>query len=175
MRREIWRKTLSPRELWDAYDKDLNKIEGMTLARGEIPEGVYHLTVHVLVRREDGKYLLMKRAKGKHFAGKWEATAGGNALKGEGALKAARRALREKTELIVRALTELGRERSEEKRTICVQYLCAVSGKRAVKLRRGATCAFKWTAHANVLRSKNPLLSRLRPYILKKKRKKGSS
>ena len=175
MRREIWRKTLSPRELWDAYDKDLHKIECMTLARGEIPEGVYHLTVHVLVRREDGKYLLMKRAKGKRFAGMWEATAGGNALKGESALKAARRALREKTGLIVRSLTELGRERSEEKRTICVQYLCAVSGKRAVKLRRGATCAFKWTAHANVLRSKNPLLSRLRPYILKKKRKSGSS
>ena len=175
MRREIWRKTLFPRELWDAYDKDLNKIEGMTLARGEIPEGVYHLTVHVLVRREDGKYLLMKRAKGKHFAGKWEATAGGNALKGESALKAARRVLREKTGLIVRSLTELGRERNEEKRTICVQYLCSVSGKRAVKLQRGETCAFKWTTHANVLRSKNPLLSRLRPYILKKKRKRGFS
>ena len=31
-------------EIWDAYDRNLEKIEGMTLIRGEkIPEGVYHL------------------------------------------------------------------------------------------------------------------------------------
>ena len=33
-------------ELWDAYDRNLEKIEGMTLIRGEkIPEGVSILSV----------------------------------------------------------------------------------------------------------------------------------
>ena len=31
-------------ELWDAYDAKLNKIDGMTLIRGEdAPDGVFHL------------------------------------------------------------------------------------------------------------------------------------
>ena len=33
-------------ELWDAYDKDFKKIDGITLVRGKersIPDGVFHL------------------------------------------------------------------------------------------------------------------------------------
>ena len=42
-------------ETWDAYDKDFNKIGGVTLIRGEkIPEGVYHLACDVIVRHTDG-------------------------------------------------------------------------------------------------------------------------
>ena len=35
-------------ELWDAYDEKLNKIEGVTLIRGEtIPEGMFHLVSEI--------------------------------------------------------------------------------------------------------------------------------
>ena len=40
-------------EIWDAYDKDLNKIEGKTLIRGEkaaFPDDVYHLVCDILVK-----------------------------------------------------------------------------------------------------------------------------
>ena len=40
-------------ELWDAYNSNFEKIEGMTLVREEqdkIPAGVYHLVCEVLVR-----------------------------------------------------------------------------------------------------------------------------
>jgi len=63
-------------EVWDAYNKEFEKIEGMTLIRGEaIPDGVYHLVSDVIVRHADGTYLLMQRDSRKHFGGMWEATA----------------------------------------------------------------------------------------------------
>ena len=47
-------------EVWDAYNKEFEKIEGMTLIRGEaIPDGVYHLVSDIIVRHADGTYLLM--------------------------------------------------------------------------------------------------------------------
>ena len=49
-------------EVWDAYNKEFEKIEGMTLIRGEaIPDGVYHLVSDVIVKHADGYYLLMQR------------------------------------------------------------------------------------------------------------------
>ena len=63
-------------ELWDAYDRELNKIEEMTLIRGErIPKGVFHLVCDILVKHTDESYLLMKRDERKHFGGMWEASA----------------------------------------------------------------------------------------------------
>ncbi len=48
-------------ELWDAYDKDFRKIQGITLIRGEaIPEGTFHLVCDVIVRHTDGSYVLMQ-------------------------------------------------------------------------------------------------------------------
>lgn len=47
-------------ERWDAYDRHFQKVEGVTLIRGEpIPEGLYHLVCDILVRHRDGTYLLM--------------------------------------------------------------------------------------------------------------------
>ena len=46
-------------ELWDAYDESFNKIDGMTLIRGEeIPDGVFHLVSEIIVKHTDGTYLL---------------------------------------------------------------------------------------------------------------------
>ena len=48
-------------ELWDAYNSDFEVIDGITLVRDEeksIPDGVYHLVCHILVKHQDGTYLL---------------------------------------------------------------------------------------------------------------------
>ena len=60
-------------ELWDAYDAKLNKIDGMTLIRGEdAPDGVFHPVCEIIVRHTDGTYLLMQRDPRKHLGGMWE-------------------------------------------------------------------------------------------------------
>lgn len=47
-------------ELWDAYDRELNKL-GVTLVRGEeVPDGMYHLVSEVIVKHTDGEFLLMQ-------------------------------------------------------------------------------------------------------------------
>ena len=82
-------------ELWDAYDGEFRRIQGVSLVRGEpIPAGIYHLVCEVLVRHTDGSYLLMRRDPRKHHGGLWESTAGGSALQGEAPLDCARRELR---------------------------------------------------------------------------------
>ena len=44
-------------ELWDAYDNNFNKLNGITLVRGEpIPDGKYHLACEIIVRHIDGTY-----------------------------------------------------------------------------------------------------------------------
>lgn len=133
-------------ELWDAYDKEFNLIEGMTLRRDEadhIPEGVYHLVCHVLVKHTDGTYLLMRRDLNKKmYPGFWEATAGGAALQGERESEAARRELREETG-IEGALKEIGRYVGRN--TIYIYYLCETDcPKDSVTLQEGETIDYKW-------------------------------
>ena len=85
-------------ELWDAYDKNFIRIEGVTLKRGEkIGNDVFHLVCDIIVRHTDGDYLIMQRDARKHYGGMWEATAGGSALKGESPLQCAARELFEET------------------------------------------------------------------------------
>ena len=85
-------------EIWDGYLAD-GALAGIDLVRGEpIPEGIYFMTVEILVRHTDGDYLLMMRDPTKPaFPGYLEATAGGAAQKGEDPLTAAIRELREET------------------------------------------------------------------------------
>ena len=88
-------------EIWDAYDKELNKIDNVQLIRGEpIPDGFYHLVCDIVVKHTDGTYLLMQRDFKKTFGGMWELTAGGSALAGETPLEGAMRELREETGII---------------------------------------------------------------------------
>ena len=48
-------------EIWDGYNPD-GTLAGIDLVRGEpIPEGIYFMTVEILVRHTDGDYLLMQR------------------------------------------------------------------------------------------------------------------
>ena len=85
-------------EIWDGYNID-GSLAGVDLVRGEkIPDGLYHLVCEVLVQHTDGDFLLMKRDLNKPVnPGKYEATAGGSALKGENGLTCIKRELYEET------------------------------------------------------------------------------
>ena len=108
-------------EIWDAYNKHFEKLEGMSLIRGEpIPEGIYHLVSDIIVRHTDGDYLLMQRDSRKHHGGMWEATAGGSAIQGEDPYACAVRELQEDTGIESDDLAEVGRVVSEHNCTIYV-------------------------------------------------------
>ena len=135
-------------ELWDAYNRDFEKVSGVTLVRGDkIPSGLFHLVCDIIVRHKDGEYLLMQRDFYKHFGGMWEATAGGSALKSESAIECARRELKEETGIEEADLQEIGRVVKEENQSIYVEFLCETEcDKRAIKLQKGETVAFKWVS-----------------------------
>ena len=143
-------------ELWDAYDKNLEKIDGMTLIRGEkSPEGVYHLVCDVIVRHTDGEYLLMQRDSRKHYGGMWEATAGGSALRGESPLECARRELREETGIHAEWLEELGRVRADGRNTVYCEFLCITDCKKdSIVLQEGETSDYRWVTRDELLSMK---------------------
>ena len=143
-------------ELWDAYDRNLEKIEGMTLIRGEkIPEGVYHLVCDVIVRHTDGEYLLMQRDSRKHCGGMWEATAGGSALQGENPLDCAIRELREETGIHAEHLEEVGRVRAAGRNAIYCEFLCITDCRKdSIILQEGETSAYKWVTQDELLSMK---------------------
>lgn len=138
-------------ELWDAYDGEFRRMEGVSLVRGEpIPEGVYHMVCDVLVRHTDGSYLLMRRDPRKHYGGLWEATAGGSALRGETPLDCARREFREETGIRAEELRELGRVRSAN--THYVEFLCETDWpKDRVTLQEGETVAYRWVSREELI------------------------
>ncbi len=133
-------------ELWDAYDKNLNKIDGFTLIRGEpIPDGMLHLVCSIIVRHIDGDYLLMRRDDRKMFGGLWEVSAGGSALQGESADGGARRELYEETGIKFGELRKLGMIVNEEKKTIYAYYLFTTAiEKDRVVMQEGETSDYQW-------------------------------
>lgn len=133
-------------EIWDAYDEELNKIEGVSLIRGEpIKEGYYHLVCEIIVRHKDGSYLLMKRDERKHLGGMWEASAGGSALQGEDPFACAIRELQEETGIVSNELTEIGRVLHHGYKSIYVEYLCNTDvAKDSIVLQDGETIDYKW-------------------------------
>lgn len=140
-------------ELWDAYDSDLHRVEGITLTRGEpVPAGLFHLVCDIMVRHTDGTYLLMQRDPRKHYGGLWEATAGGSALAGETPLECAVRELREETGISADGLTQVGVEISGETRAVYVEFLCVTDwDKEAVTLQEGETVDFQWVSRNELL------------------------
>jgi len=133
-------------EIWDAYDEKLNKINGVSLVRGEpINEGYYHLVSEIIVRHKDGSYLLMQRDERKHLGGMWEASAGGSVLQGEDPVDCAVRELYEETGIVSDALIEIGQVLHYGHKTIYVEYLCNTDvDKDSIILQNGETSAYKW-------------------------------
>ena len=131
-------------EIWDGYRSD-GSLAGVDLVRGEpIPDGIYFMTVEILVRHTDGDYLLMKRALTKPaFPGYLEATAGGAAQKGEDPMTAALRELREETGIEAKELTPIAH--MTYRRMLNYQYLCITDcAKDSVTLQEGETVGYKW-------------------------------
>lgn len=149
-------------ELWDAYDNNFNKLNGITLVRGEsIPDGIFHLVCEIIVRHIDGTYLLMQRDYRKHLGGKWEVTAGGSALKGEKPLMGAIRELREETGLMANDIKELKRIVHDGHHSLYVEYLCVTDcEKDLIILQEGETVDFKWIDRNDLLEmSENEIAS----------------
>lgn len=149
-------------ELWDAYDNHFNKLNGITLVRGEsIPDGIFHLVCEIIVRHIDGTYLLMQRDYRKHLGGKWEVTAGGSALKGENPLMGAIRELREETGLMANDIKELKRIVHDGHHSLYVEYFCVTDcEKDLIILQEGETVDFKWIDRNDLLEmSENEIAS----------------
>lgn len=72
-----------PPELWDLYDEN-RTLTGQTHIRGEkLPEGRYHMVVHVWITDGKGNYLISRRSLHRPaWAGKYE-TVGGSCFTGE--------------------------------------------------------------------------------------------
>ncbi len=156
-------------ELWDAYNSNFEKIEGLTLIREEedmIPAGVYHLVCHVLVKHVDGTYLLMQRDPHKAYPNMWEATAGGSALQGESPLQGALRELGEETGIEADSLEPLDQTLGQT--CIHCRFLCVTAcDKNSVKLQEGETVNFRWASAEEILAlSEEELISwPMRKYI----------
>lgn len=78
-------------EIWDLYDENRNKL-GKTHVRGErLPDGCYHLCVHIWIRNSEGKYLISQRSADRtSFPLFWECS-GGSVCAGEDSLEGALR------------------------------------------------------------------------------------
>ena len=131
-------------EIWDGYNKD-GTLAGVDIVRGDpIPEGLYFLTVEILVRHADGEYLLMHRSPEKSvFPDYLEATAGGGVNKGETPYEGAMRELREETGIVADELIPIAN--MPYRNMLCHQYLCITDcPKDSVTLQEGETVGYKW-------------------------------
>ena len=160
-------------EIWDAYDRDFNKIENVTLVRGEpIPDGMYHLVCDIVVKHVDGTYLLMQRDLQKTFGGRWELTAGGSALIGETPLEGAMRELREETGIASSDFKELRRVVNDQRHFVCVVYFCLTDcDKNSVTLQEGETIDYKWVTKEEILKMPSETLASVRVLEVFKKMK----
>lgn len=137
-------------EIWDAYDKNGNKL-GFDLYRDEpVPKGVHHIVVEIYVFSNDGKVLITQRDKNKSYPLKWENT-GGSILKGETPIQGAIRELKEETGIAVSeeqlhlAYTEVGEP------SIYKCFVARVTGKEKVILQEGETVDYKWLPYNEFL------------------------
>ena len=133
-------------EIWDAYYKNGIKA-GFDLVRDEaIPDELYHLVCEIIVKHIDGTYLLMQRDfQKKGWPGKYEASAGGSALKGETPIQGAIRELREETGIVAYDLKQIYHTVSEGQHSIYYGYLCLTDcEKDSIVLQKGETISYKW-------------------------------
>lgn len=89
-------------ELWDLYDIDRKKT-GETHVRGErIPEGRYHMVVHVVLFNPRGEMLIQQRQPFKEgWPNMWDVTVGGSAVTGDNSRTAAQREVQEEIGLTI--------------------------------------------------------------------------
>ena len=82
-------------EKWDLYTKDRVKTGRSHIRGDELPEGLFHLVVHVWLKNSEGRYLISQRSADRPtFPLMWETT-GGSVLMGEDSLTGAIREAKE--------------------------------------------------------------------------------
>ena len=86
-------------EIWDLYN-ERRELTGLDHIRGDtIPDGYYHLVVHVWIRNSKSEYLISQRSADRPMHPlKWECV-GGSVLKGEDSLSGALREIKEEVGL----------------------------------------------------------------------------
>ena len=162
-------------EIWDLYDEQGQKT-GETWERSrarEIPEGRYHIVCDILIRHQDGAFLLTLRDPDKDvYPGCLEASAGGSALSGETPEEAARREMLEETGLTADRLEMIGTTRRPHSRSVIYAYLATVSCEKAsVRLQPGETVDYQWVDTPTFFRMirEEPVLKiqypRYKPYL----------
>ncbi len=162
-------------EIWDLYNEQGQKT-GETWERSramEIPEGRYHIVCDVLIRHQDGEFLLMLRDPDKEInPGCLEASAGGSALAGELPEEAAHREMLEETGLTANKLELISTTWKPESRSVIYAYLTVVNcAKDSVQLQQGETVGYQWAETAAFLRMirQEPVLKiqypRYKPYL----------
>ena len=83
-------------ELWDLYDRDRNMLPEKMVRGERIPEGCYHLVVHLSLFNTEGKMLIQRRQTFKDgWSGLWDVTVGGSVLAGESSREAIEREVAE--------------------------------------------------------------------------------
>ena len=86
-------------EKWDLYTKHREKTGKEHIRGEEIPEGFYHLVVHVWIRNCKGEYLISLRSANRPtFPLMWECV-GGSVLMGESSIDGALREVKEEVGL----------------------------------------------------------------------------
>ena len=162
-------------EIWDLYDEQGQKtgeIWERSRAR-EIPEGRYHIVCDILIRHQDGEFLLTLRDPEKDiYPGCLEASAGGSALSGETPEQAARREMLEETGLTADRLELIGTTVRPHSHSVIYAYLAIVNcEKDSVQLQPGETVDYQWVDVLTFLRliRKEPVLKvqypRYKPYL----------
>ena len=86
-------------ELWDLYN-ERRELTGRDHIRGEeVPQGFYHLVVHIWIRNSKGEYLISQRSADRPaYPLMWECV-GGSVTKGEDRLTGALRETKEEVGL----------------------------------------------------------------------------
>lgn len=86
-------------ELWDLYNEN-RELTGRDHVRGEeVPQGYYHLVVHIWIRNSKGEYLISQRSADRPTSPlMWECV-GGSVIKGEDSLTGALRETQEEVGL----------------------------------------------------------------------------
>ena len=86
-------------ELWDLYN-ERRELTGRDHVRGEeVPQGFYHLVVHIWIRNSKGEYLISQRSADRPaYPLMWECV-GGSVTKGEDSLTGALRETKEEVGL----------------------------------------------------------------------------
>ena len=79
-------------ELWDLYDRDRIKTGEIHPRGTPLPEGRYHMVVHVVIFNSDGQMLIQQRQPFKEgWPNLWDVTVGGSAVAGDYSRTAAER------------------------------------------------------------------------------------